>query len=160
MLDNAIILSIQPKYFQLILSGKKTVELRKQLPQKLEKGVLVLLYVTSPVKALSGAFVVEDIRKLPLDDLWHQVKSRLGMPRKDFNNYYSGSTHGVAISFTKAWKLQKPFELVDLREDLDEFIPPQSFRYVKEAEGRYFVRAANSIHSGRRNRKMIKRVGE
>jgi len=150
MLDNAIILSIQPKFFDLILSGKKTVELRKQLPKKLQKGVLVLLYVSSPVKALAGAFVVEDFKKLPLDKLWSVVENRLGMPREEFNKYYEGGSEGVAIFFNQLWQLQKPFDLEELREDLDVFIPPQSFRYVTTSERRYLVRAANTEQRSRR----------
>ena len=140
MLDDAIILSIQPKYSKLVFSGKKTVELRKQCPRRIKEGVLVLLYVTSPVKALEGAFVVEKVLKAPLEELWESVKERLALSHAEFLEYYGESNEGVAVFFSKLWKLSNPVELCELRDSLTSFIPPQSFRYASSRERRYLVR--------------------
>ena len=55
-----IILSIKPKWAELIYSGKKTIEWRKSFPKlnsyedfKIEK---VFLYETAPVKKITGYF--------------------------------------------------------------------------------------------------------
>ncbi len=59
-----IILSIKPKWAELIYSGKKTIEWRKSWP-KYEKFEFqhvgkVLLYETAPVKMITGFFELDD----------------------------------------------------------------------------------------------------
>ena len=57
-----IILSIKPKYAELIYSGKKTVEWRHTYPKKFFKWCdRVYIYETSPVKRVTGYFKVNPI---------------------------------------------------------------------------------------------------
>ena len=55
-----VLLSIKPKYADKIFNGTKTVELRRICP-KVTEGDLILVYVSSPVKALVGEFEVKKI---------------------------------------------------------------------------------------------------
>ena len=58
MVTSTIILSIRPKHAAQIFSGLKKVELRRKRPKDLGNGTLALIYVTSPVRSLAGAFRV------------------------------------------------------------------------------------------------------
>jgi len=55
---HVLLLSIQPKYANLIFEGKKTTELRRVRP-RVNQGDFVLIYVSSPDKVLLGSCEVE-----------------------------------------------------------------------------------------------------
>jgi len=133
MFSNAIFLSIRPQYAEKILAGGKTVELRRVRPKHIAEGALVLIYVSSPVKSLVGAFSVESVIEEPLHKLWKEVGSRAGVSRDEFDTYFEGLARGVGIVLDKPWRFQEPLGLQDLRKMMD-FRPPQSFRYVTASE--------------------------
>ena len=58
-----IILSIKPKWAELIYSGKKTIEWRKSFPTR-ENIECVYLYETAPVKKVTGFFILDGFEKL------------------------------------------------------------------------------------------------
>lgn len=134
MSNKAIVLSIRPQFAEKIFGGTKTVELRRVRPKQIKRGVLVLVYVSSPIKSLVGAFKVEQVFERPLAELWEMVSAQAGITREEFDQYYNGASSGVAIFFTEVWKLSKPIELHDLKEQEMGFQPPQSFRYATEKE--------------------------
>ncbi len=51
-----ILLSIKPKYGYAILEGRKKYELRKCVNVVIEPGDLIIMYFSSPVKAILGYF--------------------------------------------------------------------------------------------------------
>ncbi len=130
MLNNAILLSIRPQYANKIFEGRKRVELRRICPKYIKKGDLVLIYVSSPVKSLCGAFQVDRVVEKPLSELWKAVKGKAGVSRKEFNQYYQGLSVGSAIFFNNVWELSSPIELRELREQMTDFQAPQNFRYA------------------------------
>ncbi len=58
-----IILSIKPKWAELIYSGKKTIEWRKSFPTR-ENIECVYLYETAPVKRVTGFFLWDGFETL------------------------------------------------------------------------------------------------
>ena len=60
MLRKILLLSIHPEHAKNIFDGIKTVELRRTRP-RLSKCDQVLVYVSSPTKALVGAFEVKKV---------------------------------------------------------------------------------------------------
>ena len=133
MPGNAIFLSIRPKYAEKILEGTKTVELRRVRPKHITRGALVLVYVSSPIKSLVGAFKVTQVMEKPLQDLWEMVQSKAGVSYEEFAAYFEGLTTGIGIFFNELWLFHKPIKLEDLKEIMD-FQPPQSFRYATASE--------------------------
>jgi predicted transcriptional regulator len=129
-----IILSIRPTHAAKIFSGLKKVELRRIRPQNLGNGTLALIYVTSPVRCLVGAFQVTRVIEKPLADLWRIVQKKAGLSYSEFKQYYGGVSTGTAIFFQKVWSFSEPLSLEDLRNELLTFLPPQAFRYVKSNE--------------------------
>jgi len=134
MARSAIILSIRPKHAAKIFSGLKTVELRRLRPKNLGNGTLALIYVSSPVRSLAGAFKVTRVIEKPLTDLWKMVQAKAGLTYREFKQYYYGVSRGTAIFFEKVWSFSEPLSLQDLRNELLTFLPPQAFRYVKVHE--------------------------
>jgi len=130
MIRNALLMSIRPQYANKIFEGSKTVELRRIKPKLLSDGDLVFVYVSSPIKSLLGAFVVSSVLEKPLAGLWNVVRNRAGISKSEFLNYYAGTESGVAIFIKDVWLLPKPIHLTDLRRQMKDFHPPQSFRYT------------------------------
>lgn len=130
MAKNALLMSIRPHYADKIFNGTKTVELRRIKPRLLTEGDLVLVYVSSPVKCVIGAFSVASVIKEPLPLLWEVVKDYAGVSEEEFCNYYRGTQAGVGIFIQDIWLLSEPLHLAQMKKDFKGFHPPQSFRYT------------------------------
>ncbi len=137
-MSSNILLSIRPKYANKIFEHIKTVELRRVRPKRLEPGDWVLIYVSSPVQALVGAFKVDKIVKKPLKDLWQKVRKKAGVTRQEFDAYYDGVSVGVGIFFKvqDVQQLDEPITLDILKQQ--RFQPPQGFRYATASETAFF----------------------
>ncbi|WP_066426518.1 ASCH domain-containing protein [Anabaena sp. 4-3] len=140
MYKNILLLSIKPKYAEKIFSGKKQVELRR-VRSRLNTDDLVLVYVSSPTKALVGSFQVDQIIQIEiqksskdLNEFWHKVKNIAGITSQEFQSYYHGASVMVGIFVKNLRTLPEPIDLTQLREILPEFRPPQNYRYLKESE--------------------------
>jgi len=134
MAKTALILSIHPRHAAKIFAGRKKVELRRTRPKNLDNGALALIYVTSPVRSLAGAFRVTNVIERPLADLWKMVKNKAGLSFQEFMQYYKGVSIGTAIFFQKVWSFREPMSLEDLRNELLVFLPPRTFRYLRVHE--------------------------
>jgi len=130
---SAIFLSIRSRYVSKIFEGTKTVELRRVRPKHIAKRALVLIYVPSPVQSLVGAFKVDRVVEIPLQELWEAVHDRAGVTREEFDTYYEGVSVGIAIFFSEVRNLPEPIELRALKESVG-FQPPQGFRYATASE--------------------------
>ena len=148
MASRTIILSIRPRHAAKIFSGLKKVELRRIRPQNLGSGALALIYVTSPVRCLAGAFKVTHVIEKPLADLWKIVQQKAGVTYREFRQYYDGVSTGTAIFFEKVWSFSEPLSLEDLRNELLTFLPPRAFRYAKihELAAPRIARLLSNIH--------------
>lgn len=121
------VLSIRPVYIERILAGIKTVELRRRFP-KPDGRTAVLLYSTSPVKAIVGHAVLEEVSQLSLSSLWRRFACAATVTREEFNRYFDGVDRGCALRLTQAQTLPVPLALADLARRF-QFSPPQSYCY-------------------------------
>lgn len=135
MTRNALLLSIRPEYANKIFDGTKTVELRRTRP-RLEVGDRVLVYVSTPVKALMGMFEVGRVMDAPPSHLWSHVREHAGITRWQFDHYYTGADRAYGIFLKSPRQLPIPIKLGHLRELIDGFVPPQSYRYLTHDEVR------------------------
>jgi predicted transcriptional regulator len=138
MPSNILLLSIRPEYARKIFVDKtKNVELRR-VRTRLKPGDLVVVYVSSPEKALVGSFEVERIifEDLPKDlkKFWQQVGEQSGLDTREFKTYYQGASLGVGIFFKEIKVFPKPVKLESLRKQLPHIKPPQSYRYLTPIE--------------------------
>lgn len=136
---NILLLSIKPEYASKIFSGEKTVELRR-VRTRLIQDDIVLVYVSSPTKALVGLFEVENIiqEKIELQqdikNYWNLVYEKAGISSQDFEKYYQGASFFVGIFLRNPKKFDVSVNLENLRQQIPEFTPPQSYRYLKQQE--------------------------
>ena len=124
------LLSIKPQYAERILSGEKKFELRKR---KLgaRSGDIVVIYTSSPTRALTGAFVVQEEIEMPVTALWRRYRNDLGIQQVDYAEYFRDKDHAVAIAIGRTVTLP-PVSLDELRRVRPGFTPPQSYMYCPE----------------------------
>jgi len=124
-----VLLSIQPEYADKIFEGKKTVELRKAFP-KIGGSQWVIVYVSTPIKAIVGAFQIKHIVEENPTGMWEKVKDIAGITREKFDSYYNGINLGYGIFIEQVIRYPEPITLNTLRKSSDRFSPPQNFRYL------------------------------
>ena len=134
-----LILSLKPRYADLIFEGVKKAELRRR-PLVQIKGGDVFVYVTSPIMELRGGFRVGEVWAGTPQDIWEKVSERAGVNREDFDAYYAGQSIAYALEITGVWEYANPPGLNTLRRRFDNFVVPQSWRYVKPDEHQSFRR--------------------
>lgn len=130
MSKHALLLSIRPRFAKMIFDGTKTVELRRVRPT-IQAGDLALVYVTSPVKEIQGAFRVGKTVSGTPDAIWRKFGKQTGTTRAEFDAYFLGKTEAHALVIEEAWTLPKPVQLACIRKEKRGFRPPQSFRYIR-----------------------------
>ncbi|MGR3440068.1 MAG: helix-turn-helix domain-containing protein [Paracoccus sp. (in: a-proteobacteria)] len=125
-----VVLSIRPKFSSKIMSGEKTVELRRRFPVSAPKGTIAYIYSTSPERAMVGMAEISSVKKLPIEEIWRRYANVAFIERPEFDRYFEGLDEGFALEFANARQFETPIDLHDLRERFG-FEPPQSFLYAK-----------------------------
>lgn len=136
-----ILLSIKPKYAQMIYNGTKRYEYRRRMPRKLNVGDTVYMYETLPVKAVTGYFIVGDGGIVTTDRylLWRMTSEYAGISRVEFLRYFHGDgvyveASAIKIKIAKQYDCPIPLsgkEMHWVRNGKQIEIPPQSFCYVE-----------------------------
>lgn len=127
--ERLLLLSLKPRFAEAILSGMKSVELRRRPPQ-IATPTEALIYASSPTMELVGTCWVDDVIAMAPWTLWRTYGERCGVSRRDFMRYFDGCTtaHGLVISRPR--RFDDAVGLTDIRREHAGFQPPQSFRYV------------------------------
>lgn len=126
-----ILVSIRPTYASKILSGQKTVELRRRFPEASAVGATVLIYSTSPVQAIVGYARIKDVLRLPVEQIWLDHGEAACIERENFDTYFDGLEYGFAILLDGVTALERQLNVIELKNEFG-FVPPQSFRYLDE----------------------------
>lgn len=131
--DRALLVSLRPRFASLLLSGQKTVELRRRRPD-VQCGALVLMYESSPNRRLVGRGRVAAIDLDEPGCIWMRHGANTGITRGEFEAYFEGTSRAVAITIRDALPLARPASLDELRRRWADFRPPQSFRYLSPSQ--------------------------
>jgi len=132
-----LFLSLKPYYADLIFAGRKKAELRRRIASDIE-GRDVFIYVSSPVKQLRGGFRVGQVWRGSPEEVWNEVSELAGVDKRGFDAYYEGCEIAYALQVTDVWEYENPVDLNRLRKRFPNFVAPQSWRYVKPEEYRFF----------------------
>jgi len=126
-----VLLSIRPAFAKLIVSGAKTVELRRRFPD-LPSGTALVLYATKPLAELLGIARLSATTSATLPVLWRKFGSASAVTKQTFDLYFGECTRGLAIEFGEFASFAPPINLTELRTIWPAFSPPQSYRYVPD----------------------------
>lgn len=125
-----VLISIQQDYVSKILSGKKTIELRKK-PFPANGGVRIWIYSTSPASAIEATAFVSTVEADTPENIWKKYQSKCGISKGDFDAYFLGSTEAYAVHVENPKRLDKRVKLEEIKRLSDGFTPPQYYRYVE-----------------------------
>ena len=127
MLDEEhIIISLNDRHAENILTGRKQVELRRRT-MNVESGTIIWIYVKLPVGSIIGCVRVVNVHASSPTSLWRQFGSVSGLSRSEFFDYFKGVTRGVALELEEAERLAISLSLEEIREIHVGFQPPQFF---------------------------------
>jgi predicted transcriptional regulator len=124
-----IVVSIRPRYASKIIDGSKTVELRRRFPETLDWNTVIVIYASSPIRAIVGVAWVKEIKRLPVKQLWKQFGQAACIAKDDFDTYFSGIAYGYAIVLDHVRRLREQMHATELAKRFG-FVPPQSFCYL------------------------------
>lgn len=126
----SIVLSIKPQFTNLILEGKKTVELRTKIGKNFSDNSVLIIYSSSPIKAIVAIAKIHTIHNLKKDKITPDHLDRICISHDFFKGYMQGRESCYFIELKDVKKLINPIPLSDLKKL--NFTAPQSFCYASE----------------------------
>lgn len=123
---DGLFMSIKPHYAERILTGEKTVELRRKSPTRTPSAVVI--YGSGTVKAVMGTADLSGIRTASPAEIWDEYGIHSGIARRAFDEYFAGSDRATALVLENARAAERRIPLPALRHFGLE--PPQSWRYI------------------------------
>jgi predicted transcriptional regulator len=89
-----LLVSLHPRHALNILTGEKTVELRRRFPEQHTRGALALIYSTAPVQAIVGVARIKHVLKLPVSRIWKEYGAAACVSKAEIGAYFSGLRKG------------------------------------------------------------------
>ena len=133
----SLLLSLKPHYADLVFRGQKTVELRRRFLKRM-RGHDVFVYTTTPVRTLRGGFRIGKVWTGTPEEVWQTVSESACLDKPDFDAYYAGRDIAYALEIINVWEYETPLTLDALKRMFQNFVVPQSWRYVKPDEYQVF----------------------
>lgn len=122
-----IILSIKPKYADLILSGQKTIELRRRFAKYCDDSDRIYLYASSPIKSVVGYLQYCKIERYNTNITYlKNLIEQLQLTWNEIEDYLKGSYSYVYIQIRDYKKFEEPIPL----SEFGIKNPPQNFCYI------------------------------
>lgn len=123
-----LLMSLRPRFAEAILDGSKSVELRRTRVSA-TPGTMIIIYASSPVMSVVGTATLAAVHTAKASTLWRKHRLHLGLTRREFDDYLSGTETASCLSVTDPQRLDNPLQLAWLRGHAT-FQPPQSYRYL------------------------------
>lgn len=126
----AILLSVKPKFAELIVAGSKRVELRRVIPA--QPVATIALYSSSPVQAIVALVDVSETIRASPTKLWRLAKENGGgLTKAELQTYFEAKPMGFALLLANVRFFKKP---INPNKVFKNFTPPQSFKYLLPKE--------------------------
>jgi predicted transcriptional regulator len=126
----AVLLSVKPRFADLIVAGQKRVEFRRVWAQELVPWIAV--YSSAPTQQIVGIVEVESVEFASASTLSTLNNLRGGgLTNVELRSYFKGKRKGYAVMLGRVYRPRSPVEPDDI---VRGFRAPQSFRYLTESE--------------------------
>ena len=145
--DNNALISVKPNYAKAILSGEKTIELRRRIPA-IDPGTRLWIYATRPTGAVVGVATVQRIVKGTPTEIWDQFMERTAVCRCTFEAYFAGTNCALGLVLAEI-RSGIPVDIEQLREMREGFHPPRILARLTLQESLSLQRLAFGAESGR-----------
>ena len=91
-----LLLSLKPRYADLVFGGRKRVELRRRSLKRM-RGRDAFVYATTPVRMLRGGFRIGKVWTGTPEEIWSVVSDDVGVEKPEFDAYYAGRELASAL---------------------------------------------------------------
>ncbi len=150
----SILLSIKPIYAALILSGRKTIELRKTFSKEFVN-FRIYLYSTYPVRKIVGSVDIKSVESVSIDEISANYIEKACVDEKTLYDYFKNNKTGIIIEVENPLEFRKPIELAQLRKM--KHLPHNSHRKIHmNDEFEYFLTKIYSENLKHLNSKAIR----
>jgi len=122
-----ILISLHPEHTQSVLSGRKTVELRRR-QLRVEPGTRIWIYTKRPRACIEAVAVLGAVHEDTHDELWRRFGTQVAISRSAFDAYLAGTERGYALEFASVSALSVAIDLDEMRSSVHCFRPPQFFK--------------------------------
>lgn len=128
-------MSIKPKFVNQIFNKVKKYEYRTK-EVRFNRGDKIFIYCTSPIKKIVGFFTFGGFEIGTPEEIWEKTHENSGIEKEEFFSYFQNQRKAIAIRIVYPKKLNNPLNLIDIKEYVKGFHPPQSFCYLRR-EGKF-----------------------
>lgn len=123
------LLSIKPEFVNEILAGNKKYEYRKKFfKQDIDA---IVIYASMPMGKIIGEFTIDGIINDNPMTVWKETKEYAGISFENYKKYFKGKREAYAICIKDLKIYEKP---IDPYEQFPGFVPPQSYKYIKNQD--------------------------
>lgn len=127
---SAILLSIKPRFADLIVDGSKLVELRRSIPA--QPVGTIAIYSSSPIQSIVALADVKETIEASPSKLWPIANNNgSGLTKTELLAYFDKKTTGFALMLENVRVFAKP---VNPTKIFKAFTAPQSFKYLSANE--------------------------
>lgn len=124
-----VLISIKPVFVNKILIEEKKFEFRKKNFSSKVRNIVI--YSSSPKQKMVGYFNYTGVISGTPKEVWDKCKNHSGIDESDYFNYFRDKSVAFAIKIEKIETFRVE---INPKEIWKNFIPPQSFYYLKEGE--------------------------
>ncbi len=128
-----VLISIRPRFANLILDERKVVEIRRRA-SGIHAGDRLVIYSCTPEMSVVGACRVVEVVVEEPQTLYRRFGVAACLGREEFLRYLDGASRGAAIRVSQVERLDVPITLASLRASLRGFTVPQSYRFLGASE--------------------------
>jgi len=128
-----ILISLEPRYAESILSGSKIYELRKRAVRACP-GTAVWIYSKIPEGRVVGWANIVALHSGSPAMLWRKCGSGAAVSREEYSLYFSHHKLAFALELDCASRLSRPIRLEELRSVDPAFQPPQFYKYLQDSD--------------------------
>jgi len=121
---NNVLISVKPKYVYRMLSGEKSIEIRRRYI-KIPDGTLLWVYATLPLGCILAVAVVECSMFDKPHKIWSRYASQIGVEAEEFAAYVKNCDKISAIKINSISKIEPSIPLSMLKSKIKGFHPPQ-----------------------------------
>ena len=135
----SVLFSIKPQYTDLILSGKKFFEFRKN---KCKSSISrMIIYASAPVSAIVGEVRVDSVIEDTPYNLRLLTKHGSGLSDEEFDAYFLGKISAVAYELSNPIRYNKSIQL----HQIGMARPPQSYCYLNDYQYARIVKLLETV---------------
>jgi len=124
------VISVRPKYARDILSGVKTVEIRKSFSRAWE-GKRAVVYSTTPDKRVAGEVTIKRVDQKPPSQVWEEQSANLSCTEAEFWGYCGENAFVSVLYLDEPRPYCEQVELETVRDIVNvDARPPQSHQRI------------------------------